>query len=102
MRRGRSKYNAVRTEVNGIMFDSKKEAARYWDLFLMEKAHKISDLKLQPAFKFPCGFTYKADFRYFEDGKDVVEDVKGFQTRIFKMKLKMLKVHFPEVELKIT
>ena len=102
MRRGFSKYHAVRTEVNGIMFASKKEAARYWVLFLMNKAGNISKLELQPVFKFPCGFTHKADFRYFENGKEVVEDAKGFQTRIFKMKAKMLKAHFPEIELKIT
>ena len=100
-RRGGGKYGAIPVVINGIRFMSKSEGKRYWDLFLREKAGEISSLELQPKFKFPCGIFYKADFRYVENGKVVVEDVKGFQTPVFRLKLKMLKAHYPEVDLKI-
>lgn len=45
-----SKYRAVRTEVDGITFASKKEAARYGELKLLEKAGSIRALELQPVF----------------------------------------------------
>jgi hypothetical protein len=100
-RRFGSKYGAIPVVVNGIRFASKAEGKRYWDLLLRQKAGEISDLELQPTFKFPCGTNYRADFRYTEKGKVVVEDVKGFQTPVFRLKLKMLKAHYPEVDLKI-
>jgi hypothetical protein len=49
---GRNKYRAVKTEVDGIMFDSKKEAGRYVELKKRLDAGIIQDLKLQP--KFDC------------------------------------------------
>lgn len=97
-----SKYRAVPTVINGIRFASKKEAARYYALMLEEKAGKISDLVLQPEFKFPCGIKYIADFAYTENGKRIYEDIKGFQPPAFKLKIKMFKHHFPNVELRIT
>ena len=45
-----SKYGAIRTEVDGINFHSKREAARYRELCLMVRAGKIRDLELQPPF----------------------------------------------------
>ena len=65
-----SKFKAVKTEVNGILFDSKKEAKRYSQLKLLEKAGEITQLELQPVFqcivkeKKIC--SYRADFRYFD------------------------------------
>jgi hypothetical protein len=97
----RSKYGAVAVYINGIRFASKREAARYCELLLMLKAGKISDLTLQPVFKFPCGIKYKADFAYTENGKQVNEDVKGFEPATFRLKMKMFKHHFPNVELRI-
>ena len=76
--RGKHKFNAVPTVVNGIRFMSKREAARYGELSLMEKAGRIQGLVLQPTFKFPCGIKYKADFQYTENNQLVTEDVKGF------------------------
>lgn len=100
-RRRGSKYGAIPVVVNGIRFASKREGRRYWDLYLMEKAGKISDLVLQPGFTFACGIKYKADFAYTENGKRIYEDVKGFQPRAFKLKMKMFKHEFPDVELRI-
>ncbi len=99
----RSKYGNVKTEVNGIVYDSKKEAKRALELEQLEKAGEIHNLKrqvkyvLQPSFFF-FGKTireisYVADFVYEEDGKVVVEDVKSDATRqnpVYKLKKKML------------
>ena len=88
-----NKYRAIRTEVDGIMFASKKEAMRYKELKFLLQEQRISDLVLQP--KFPievCGkkiCTYIADFIYNEDGKQVVEDVKGVKTSVYRIKKKL-------------
>ena len=96
-----SKYRANKTEVDGIVFDSKREAARYRELKLMEQTGEIFDLKLQPTFELQKSFkhkgktiraiTYKADFMYRARGITtfVVEDVKGMETEVFKIKRKM-------------
>jgi hypothetical protein len=101
-----SKYRNVRTEVDGIKFDSKKEAARYQELKLMERAGEIYDLVLQPAFAITVNglkvCTYKADFRYNQVRRDqtgmrmesldhIVEDVKGVKTDVYKLKKKLVK-----------
>ena len=96
------KFNAVRKVVNGISFASKREAARYQELLLQLAARKITDLTLQPSFKFDCGIVYKADFSYIENQKRIYEDTKGFKTPVFNMKMKMFKHHFPLLELRIT
>lgn len=88
-----SKYKAIRTEVDGIMFASKKEAMRFKELKFLLQEERISDLVLQP--KFPievCGkkiCTYIADFMYNEDGKQVIEDVKGVKTSVYRIKKKL-------------
>lgn len=91
----RNKYKAIKTIIDGIKFDSKKEGARYMQLKLMEKAGAISELSLQPKFDLmvngtKCGF-YKADFRYIENGKTVIEDVKGMKTPVYNLKKKLIK-----------
>ena len=90
-----NKYKAVKTVVDGIKFDSKKEARRYGQLKLLVKAGEISELKLQPRFDLivdgtKCGF-YKADFEYIEGGKVVIEDVKGMKTPVYNLKKKLVK-----------
>ena len=96
-----SKYNAIPTYVNGRRFASKREAARYNQLLLRLKAGEITDLTLQPAFKFPCGIKYIADFKYTEKGKVVYEDVKGMEPPAFRLKMKCFKYHYPEEDLRI-
>jgi len=99
----RSKYKAVKTEVDGIMFDSKREAARYMELRLLERAGEIKNLELQPAFE--CRIdgkkicTYKADFRYFTAKECVVEDVKGMKTPVYRLKKKLVEALFPGVKI---
>jgi hypothetical protein len=90
-----NKYKAIKTTVDGIKFDSKKEAARYSKLKILEKANYIQDLSLQPRFDLiiegvKCGF-YKADFKYIEDGKEIIEDVKGMKTPVYNLKKRLIK-----------
>ena len=106
----KNKFNAVKTLLDGIWFDSKKESLRYPVLKEMLERGEISRLTLQPKFivqeKFvtPWGekvraITYTADFMYsvtdeYGMTKDIIEDVKGgtaTQTPEFKLKWKMLK-----------
>ena len=94
----RSKYGAVKTVSGGIKFDSKAEAARHSVLRLMECAGVISDLKLQVKYDIKINgtqvCTYKADFVYTENGKEVVEDVKGMKTPVYNLKKKMMRAAF--------
>lgn len=90
-----SKYKAVKTEYDGIKFDSKKEAARYSTLILLKTSGQIKKIELQPRFDIIvngrfCGF-YKADFR-ITGNNDVVtiEDVKGMKTAVYKLKKKLI------------
>lgn len=97
-----SKYNAKKTTIDGITFDSKREAHRYSELKMLKKAGRIIDLELQPAFVLVPEYTngagqkiramvYKADFQYFdlEKKKTIVEDVKGVRTEAYKLKKKL-------------
>lgn len=109
-----SKYKNKKTAVNNITFDSRAEANRYLELKLLEKSGKIDDLRLQPRFLLQDKFflknkTYRkieyiADFKYFDKnlGKYVVEDVKGKETDVFKLKMKIfLKLYGEKFDFKI-
>ena len=107
-----NKYNNIKTIINGIKFDSKAESERSCELKLLEKAGQIHDLVLQPKFILQPSFkhdgktnraiTYVADFSYTEDGKSIVEDVKGVETAVFKLKEKMfLRAYGDSHELRI-
>lgn len=90
-----SKYKAKKCIIDGIKFDSMKEGRRYSQLKILEKAGQIQNLELQPKYDLmvngsKVGF-YKADFRYTENGKQVVEDVKGMKTPIYNLKKKLIK-----------
>jgi hypothetical protein len=92
----RSKYNNKKTKVDGIIFDSKKEADRYVFLTLRATIGDVLDLHLQVPFIFALEgkkmFTYKADFVYFDTitNKTVIEDVKGMRTPLYKLKKKLI------------
>jgi len=94
----RSKYGAVRTQVNGITFDSKGEAERYMELLALQEAGQISDLRLQV--RFPLVIQgeygtvqreYRADFVYVQDGHRIVEDYKGHRTREYQFKRDLMR-----------
>lgn len=99
MWRGGSKYHAKKTVVDGITFDSRREADRYLVLKGMEEDGLIEDLRRQVRYELVPAFDvdgrhyrhvcYVADFVYVEDGKEVVEDVKGMRTDVYKLKSKL-------------
>lgn len=90
-----NKYHAQKTEVDGRIFASKREAARYQDLKLLERAGEIRDLVCQWRYALVVDGVhichYVADFVYTEkDGKNVVEDCKGVRTPLYKLKAKLM------------
>lgn len=102
-----SKYYSTKIKTSdGIVFDSQREAQRWVDLKLLEKAGKIRDLKRQVKYVLiPALYDattpkktllerecfYKADFTYIdEDGKLHVEDVKGYRTKDYIIKRKLM------------
>jgi len=105
-----SKYRNVKTEVDGIKFDSKGEAGRYQKLLLLEKAGMITDLKRQVPFiiadavkwdgkvirakKYVCDFAY-TDISTAEI-KKVVEDFKGKKTDLYLLKRSLFLNRYPE------
>lgn len=107
-----SKYRNKKVVLDGITFDSKREAKRYRELLLLEQAGEISDIQRQVKFVLipaqrepdtvgPKGgkrkgrtiereVTYIADFVYWKNGALVVEDVKGFRKESYIIKRKMM------------
>ena len=112
----RNKYYSKKVTIDGQTFDSKKEYKRYCELLLLEKGGAITELKRQVAFTVipaqretieryspktgkrlkdkeviverECA--YVADFTYKQDGKLVVEDTKGFRTKDYIIKRKLM------------
>ena len=98
-----NKYHAKKEKVDGITFDSRKEASRYRQLKLLERAKAIQDLKLQVVFPlikksmYGREIKYVADFVYYEDGHMVVEDVKSKVTannQVYKLKKRLMAEYY--------
>lgn len=89
------KYNAQRTEVGGIEFDSKKEAHRYQTLKLLEREGSITALSRQVRFKLEGG-SYTADFVYLncDTMTWVVEDAKGARTPAYRRSKRAMKERY--------
>lgn len=99
------KYKNRKLTIDGEVFDSQKEYARYRELALLQRAGQISDLKRQVRYELiptqriggkvvEKSCVYIADFVYTENGETVVEDTKGFRTKDYIIKRKlMLHVH---------
>lgn len=87
-----NKYNAKAVSVDGIRFDSKREAEFYKTLKLQKEMGAIKWFLMQVPFRLPGNTTYRADFmvRYnpghYVDDPITVYDVKGYQTQVFKIK----------------
>lgn len=95
-----NKYSNKKVTYDNITFDSKKEANRYFELKMLERAGQISNLELQKEFilqeKFKINnktirkISYYADFFYIDkQGNKIVEDTKGMQTEVYKLKKKL-------------
>ncbi|CAB4122278.1 Protein of unknown function DUF1064 [uncultured Caudovirales phage] len=95
----KSKFKAVKTEIDGEKFDSKAEAKRWTTLRILQRIGEIADLETQPRFDMVINgqkvCTYVADFRYrvIATGAVVIEDVKSLPTKtpIYRLKKKLLK-----------
>lgn len=99
-----NKYGNRKIKYDGMTFDSKKEYLRFMELSLLQKAGKIRCLERQTPFELiPAqrdretnkiverACNYKADFTYYdENGKYIVEDAKGFRTKDFIIKRKLM------------
>ncbi len=124
-----AKYGNRKIRIDGIEFDSKREAQRYCELRLLQRAGRISNLELQKPYELipaqyeeiPMGKTYTrgdrkgqpktrrvcvekgvkyvADFAYIENGKTVVEDAKGVRTEAYKIKRKLM-LHVHGIKIK--
>lgn len=119
MAKSKSKYHAKKSVVDGIEFDSKKEADRYLELKMLQRRGEIRDLQMQvPFVLIPAQYeerieytpkkrkekvvrrlveqkvSYIADFVYTMDGKVIVEDVKGYRKgtaySVFSIKRKLM------------
>lgn len=106
-----NKYRNKKIQIDMYVFDSIAESKRYKELALLQKAKKIENLQLQPKFLLQESFkkngkTYRkieyiADFMYEENGQVIVEDVKGKETEVFRLKHKLFEKKYPELELRI-
>lgn len=108
IRKSYNKYQNKRVAVDGIIFDSKKEATRYKELKLLERAGKIKDLRrqvkyeLQPKYKLNGktnrSISYVADFVYYDIDKEteIIEDTKGFKTDVYKLKKKLFEYRYKQ------
>ena len=108
----KSKYNNIKTIVDDITFDSKREAEYYCQLKLLKRAGEIKDFGLQPRYELQPTFkkngtthrsiTYVADFIIDNnDGTTEVVDIKGMETQVFKIKKKLFEYIYPDLSLKI-
>jgi len=129
----KSKYGSKKTAIDGITFDSQKEALRYIELKRLKQAGIVKAIDVQPLFSLQprfwkcCGavwgslelktgkcpicqkkipatkaITYIADFRVtYADGHQEIEDIKGMETALFKLKRKMFEYRYPELTLKV-
>ena len=115
------KYGNEKARVDGIVFDSVREARRYKQLKLMQLAGQISDLRMQVPFELvPAQYerskdvytkgprkgqpkrgrciekavTYYADFVYSERGRRIVEDTKGMRTKDYIIKRKLFRLRY--------
>ena len=103
----KSKYKNKPVSVDNIRFASLREAQRYKELTLIQKAGKIENLRLQVPYELiPAQYAevdgkkkciersvkYLADFMYYDKEKNewIVEDAKGVRTEVYKLKRKLM------------
>ncbi|HWQ64827.1 MAG TPA: DUF1064 domain-containing protein [Methanospirillum sp.] len=113
-----SKYHNIKTIVDDITFDSKKEARRYLDLKLLQRAGEVVSYFRQPEFviinkhrnpwtgKMERENKYRGDFAVKYKGMNhwVIEDVKGgdaTKTKDFLLKRKLFIIRYPCLELRL-
>ena len=104
----RNKFKAIKTKVDGHIFDSKKEAGRYIQLKQLQSIGVISSLELQPQIPLMVNGVkigkYIGDFRYIENCKVIIEDVKSkaTMTPTYRLKKRILQTYNPPIEIRET
>ncbi len=89
------KYGNIKTEVDGAMLDSRREARRWKELKLLMAAGEIAGVARQAPFRLAAKITYYADFvLLYPDGHYTVEDAKGIKTQAYNIKKKLMKERF--------
>jgi hypothetical protein len=102
------KHNAQRTIIDDIVFPSKREAQYYCELKLRLRAGEVVNFELQPEFILQEGYMrkgkkvreikYIADFKvYYPDGREEIVDTKGYRTKEYKIKKKLLLARYPGI-----
>lgn len=102
------KYNAQKLVIDGIRFASMREAQYYGELKLRVRAGEIVKFELQPEFILQEGYLrngkkvreikYIADFKvFYPDGRVEIVDTKGYRTKEYKLKKKMLLAKYPDI-----
>lgn len=91
----KNKYHNTQIVIDGVRYDSKKEYERHCELILLEKSGVISNLRFHDKkdtiiLQDKPLITYEPDFCYEENEEFIIEDLKGFQTKEFKLKKKMI------------
>lgn len=105
-----SKYHARKTAIDGITFDSKKEADYYCELKMLKLAGVVASFERQVAFELQPKYKkdgktvrairYLADFVVtYDDGHTEVVDVKGLRTDVYKLKRKILEYKYPDIRI---
>jgi hypothetical protein len=105
-----AKYRNKKVEYDGYKFDSIREFERYQELRLLERAGEVTNLTVQPRFFLKCGDTeikirsdrypngrrvsYYGDFQYDEKGETMVEDVKGQDTPVSRLKRAIVEAQY--------
>lgn len=104
----KSKYHARKTQVDGITFDSRKEAEYYIGLKALVKAGEIKGFARQCRFVVTEGdeetkaTEYLADFIVInKDDTAEIVDVKGVETAVFKLKMKCFREKYPNLKVKL-
>jgi len=101
----KSKYRNKKVIIDGIKFDSKKEANYYKNLIILKRTGFVIDFKLQPRFLLQEGFkkngeTYRpiyyiADFWVkYKDGTEKIIDTKGVKTQVYRLKKKLFEKRY--------
>lgn len=92
----RHKFNAIRTEINGEKFASKKEAGYYQQLLLAQKSGDLLFFLRQTPLHLPGGVRYIIDFlEFWKNGEVRFTDVKGMRTPIYILKKKQVEAIYP-------
>lgn len=106
----RNKYHAKKAVVNDVTFDSRLEARRYIELKNLQAIGEIFGLQRQPEFELQPEFkkrnkkyrkiVYIADFMYMDrKGNKIIEDCKGMETEVFRIKRKLFEYKYPDLTL---